>query len=345
MVIDWQGPPGTSLQAMIRSTENLIRDLRQIPGVQNAMPISDGRCFAICERAMDVNAGQVWVNIDPKADREATVDDVEAAITAYPGMRGKLGTYLSTKLREALTGDPDSITVRVYGNSLDVIRAKAEGDPRIDGEDPGIEDPRVELQVEEPSIEVKVDIDRAAGFGLKPGDVRRATSAMVGGITVGALFEDQKVFDVVVWGRPELRDNIDDVRNLMINSESGSQVRLAEVADVRIAPATSIIQRQGSSRRIDVSAKVDERALGDVADDVARNVKQIAFPFEHRAEVLGEYKEQRASLRSIYSYMAAAAVLMFLLTQAVLRSWTLSALSLLGVPVAALGGLASRRNQ
>ena len=164
---------------------------------------------------------------------------------------------------------------------------------------------------------------------------------MVGGITVGALFEDQKVFDVVVWGRPELRDNIDDVRNLMINSESGSQVRLAEVADVRIAPATSIIQRQGSSRRIDVSAKVDERALGDVADDVARNVKQIAFPFEHRAEVLGEYKEQRASLRSIYSYMAAAAVLMFLLTQAVLRSWTLSALSLLGVPVAVLGGLAA----
>ena len=85
---------------------------------------------------------------------------------------------------------------------------------------------------------------------------------------------------------------------------------------------------------------MDERALGDVADDVARNVKQIAFPFEHRAEVLGEYKEQRAALRSIYSYMAAAAVLMFLLTQAVLRSWTLSALSLLGVPVAALGGLA-----
>ena len=234
-----------------------------------------------------------------------------------------------------------SITVRVYGNSLDVIRAKAEEIRASMAKIPGIEDPRVELQVEEPSIEVKVDIDRAASYGLKPGDVRRATSAMVGGITVGALFEDQKVFDVVVWGRPELRDNIDDVRNLMINSESGSQVRLAEVADVRIAPATSIIQRQGSSRRIDVSAKVDERALGDVADDVARNVKQIAFPFEHRAEVLGEYKEQRASLRSIYSYMAAAAVLMFLLTQAVLRSWTLSALSLLGVPVAVLGGLAA----
>ncbi len=295
LMIEWQGPPGTSLQAMTRSTENLIRDLRQIPGVQNAFANLGRAVLCNCERATDVNAGQVWVNIDPKADREETVDAVEAAITAYPGMRGKLGTYLSTKLREALTGDPDSLTVRVYGNSLEIIRGKAEEIRALMEKIPGIENPRVELQVEEPAIEVKVDVERAAGYGLKPGDVRRATSAMVGGITVGALFEDQKVFDVVVWGRPELRDNIDDVRNLMINSENGSQVRLAQVADVRIAPATSIIRRQGSSRRIDVSAKVDERALGDVADDVARNVRQVTFPFEHRAEVLGEYKEQRCS--------------------------------------------------
>jgi Cu/Ag efflux pump CusA len=341
LVIEWQGPPGTSLQAMTRSTEGLIRDLRQIPGVQNAFANLGRAVLCNCERATDVNAGQVWVNIDPKADYEATVDAVEAAITGYPGMQGKVGTYLSTKLREALTGDPDSITVRIYGNSLEIIRAKAEEIRASMAKIPGIENPRIELQIEEPAIEVKVDVDRAASYGLKPGDIRRATSAIVGGITVGALFEDQKVFDVVVWGRPELRDNIDDVRNLMINSEDGSQVRLAQVANVSIGPATSIIRRQGSSRRIDVSAKVDERALGDVAEDVAKSIKQIAFPFEHRAEVLGEYKEQRAALRSIYSYMAAAAVLMFLLTQAVLRSWALSALSLLGIPIAVLGGLAA----
>jgi Cu/Ag efflux pump CusA len=309
--------------------------------VQNAFANLGRAVLCNCERATDVNAGQVWVNIDPKADYEETVDAVEAAITGYPGMQGKIGTYLSTKLREALTGDPDSITVRIYGNSLDIIRAKAEEIRASIAKIPGIENPRIELQIEEPAIEVKVDVDRAAQYGLKPGDIRRATSAIVGGITVGALFEDQKVFDVVVWGRPELRDNIDDVRNLMINSENGSPVRLAQVADVHIAPAVSIIRRQGSSRRIDVSAKVDERALGDVADDVTKSIRQIAFPFEHRAEVLGEYKEQRAALRSIYSYMAAAAALMFLLTQGVLRSWALTALSLLGVPIAVLGGLAA----
>ena len=341
LVVEWEGPPGTSLQAMTRTTAGLLHDLRQIPGVRNASADLGRALLCNCERATDVNAGKVWVNIDPKADYEATVDAVEAAVTSYPGMRGRVGTYLSAKLREALTGEPDSITVRVYGNNLDIIRAKAQEIRALMAKIPGIENPQVELQIEEPAIEVKVDVDRAAQYGLKPGDVRRATSAIVGGITVGALFEEQKVFDVVVWGRPEMRDNIDDVRNLMIQSESGSQVPLAQVADVRIAPAISIIRRQGSSRRIDVSAKVDERPLGDAAHDVTQSVKQVTFPFEHHAEVLGEYKERRAALRSIYGYMAAAAVLMFLLTQAVLRSWALAALSLLGVPIAVLGGLAA----
>src|SRR5262245_10643735 len=339
LVIEWQGPPGTSLQAMTRSTEGLIRELRQIPGVRNASANLGRALLCNWERAIDVNAGQVWVNIDPKADYEATVDRLQEAVAAYPGMRGRVATYLSARLREALTGEPNALTVRVYGNNLDIIRAKAQEIRALMEKIPGVENPQVELQTEEPSIEVKVDVDRAAQFGLKPGDVRRATSAIVGGITVGALFQDQKVFDVVVWGRPEMRESIDDVRNLMIYSENGSPVRLAQVADVHIAPATSIIRRQGSSRRIDVTAKVDERRLGDVANDVAKSIKEITFPFEHHAEVLGEHKEQRAALRSIYGYIAAAVVLMFLLTQAVFRSWALAALSLICVPISLLGGL------
>ena len=95
LLIEWQGPPGTSLQAMTRSTEGLMRDLRQIPGVRNASANLGRALLCNCERATDVNAGQVWVNIDPKADYEATVDAVEAAVAAYPGMRGQVGTYLS----------------------------------------------------------------------------------------------------------------------------------------------------------------------------------------------------------------------------------------------------------
>ena len=134
LVVDWQGPPGTSLQEMNRVTAGLMRDLRKIPGVQSASATL-GRALLCHECSIDVNAGKVWVKIDPKADRDATADAVDEAVKDYPGMRGRAGTYLSAKLREALTGYPDSVTVRVYGRNLDIIRAKAEEIRELDRQD------------------------------------------------------------------------------------------------------------------------------------------------------------------------------------------------------------------
>ena len=79
--------------------------------------------------------------------------------------------------------------------------------------------PRVEQHAEETTIRIEVDLDRASVYGLKPGDVRRATATLVGGLTVGGVFEHQKVFDVVVWGAPEIRDSFNRIENLMIYIE------------------------------------------------------------------------------------------------------------------------------
>jgi Cu/Ag efflux pump CusA len=161
----------------------------------------------------------------------------------------------------------------------------------------------------------------------------------VSGIRVGALFEQQKVFDVVVWGAPETRNTIDAVQNLMLDKENGSQVRLADVAEVRLTPATSIIRREGVARRMDVEAEVAGRPVAAVAREAAERIKGLSFPFEYRAQVLGEHIEARRALRSVGSYAATAAILGFLVLQAVLGSWRLAFVSLLGLPIALLGSV------
>jgi len=338
VLVEFEGPAGMSLQAMTTATSTLIKDLRQVPGVRNAAAQIGRALLCTCDDAGDVNSAEVWVSIDPAAPYDKTLDALEELVASYPGMLGRVETYLSKKMREALTGNDDALTVRVYGHSLEILNAKAEEIRVMLSKIRGIENPRVEQQTLEPSIEIQVDIDKAAKFGLKPGDVRRATSAFVGGIIVGSLFQDQKIFDVVVWGRPELRESISDVRNLLIDTDTAS-VRLEDIAEVRIASANSKIYRQGSSRRISISADVGERPLGDIAADVAAGLKAITFPFEYHAEVVGEHAERRAALRPIYAYMIAGAVLIFLLLQTSLGSWTLAALSVCGVPMALAGGL------
>jgi Cu/Ag efflux pump CusA len=339
VVIDVQSPPGTSLPSMRRATSALMRDLQAIPGVRNATALIGRAVLCNCDETADVNSAELWVSIDASANYRLVLAAIEEVVDSSVGMTGEVRTYLSKKMREALTGREEALTVRVYGHDLEIVRGKADEIRRILESIRGVEDVRVEQAAAEPTLEVEVDLERASKHGLKPGDIRRATSALVSGITVGALFQDQKVFDVVVWGAPEIRGNLSDIRGLMIDTEDDDQVRLGDVANVRIGKSDSVIRRHGVSRRIDVDADVEGRPLGEVMREVARRIADVKFPFEYHAEVLGEHVERRTALRSIYPHIVVAAVLVFLLLQAALSSWRLAALSVLGIPVALFGGL------
>ena len=337
--VELQAPAGTSLPAMDRITAALIHDLRAIPGVRNAAG-QIGRAL-LSHESVDVNSAEVWVSLDPKADYEATLTAMRTAVSAQSGLNGEVQTFLSKRMRESLTGEDEAISVRVYGQDLGILRAKAEEIRQTLGKIEGIKKPQVEQQDEQQAIDVEVDLDKARAYGLKPGDVRRAASALIGGITVGSLFQEQKVFDVVIWGTPDHRRSLDDIQNLLIDTDSGSQVRLADVARVGYMATPSVIHREGASRRIDVEAEVSGRSLGAVTDEVRNRIKEGAFPFQYHAEVLGEHVERNAALGSLYSYMIAAAVAIVLLLQAALGSWRLASLVIVGMPVAALGGLLS----
>ena len=340
VLIEWTGATGTSLTAMNRSTSALIKDLRALKGIRNAAA-HIGRAV-LSDDAADVNSAEIWVSIDPTVDYDDTMDAIRELITQYPGMAGELTTFLSKQLRRAITGADDQLTVRVYGHDVGIVRAKADEIRGILSKIEGVQNARAEVPEDKTTIEVKVDLDRARVYGLKPGDVRRAASSMVAGITVGALFEDQKVFDVVVWGIPEVRANLATIRDMLIDVETpkGTQVRLADVADVRTVSAPGVIRRHGVSRRVDISAEVNEDFdLAKVSREAAKQIKEVNFPFEYHAEVLGEHFSRRATLASLSSYIAGAALVAFLVLQAALGSWRLSLLSILSVPLTVLGCL------
>ena len=334
--IELQGPPGTSLQAMERSTGSLIHDLRVLPGVRNAAA-QIGRALLSHELA-DVDSAAVWVSLDPKADYENMLANIRRVVGLHPEINGEVQTFLSKRMRESVTGEDQAISVRIYGENLDILRAKAKEIQGILAKIDGVRNPQIEPQPEQQSIDIEVDLDKARAVGLKPGDVRRNASALAGGITVGSLFQEQKVFDVVIWGRPEIRKDLKDIQNMMIDTESGTQVRLGDVAHVATVSAPSVIHRQGASRRMDVEADVSGRSLAAVTEEARRLIKTSAFPFEYHAEVLGEHVERQAATKSLYSYLIAAAITIVLLLQAALGSWRLAGLIVVGAPVATLGG-------
>jgi CzcA family heavy metal efflux pump len=328
--------PGTSVTEEARMITSLSKDLRAIPGVQT-FGSHIGQAF-LGEEVAGVNFGENWVSIDENADYDKTVAAIEAVVRSYPGVYRDVLTYLNERIEEVLTGAKEPIVVRVYGEDLQTIRDKAH---EIEGKLAGIQgiaDDHVDLQVDEPQIEVEVDLPKAAAYGLKPGDVRRAAATLVAGEEVGDIFRSGKAYDTVVWSTPETRGNVAAISNLPIDTPSGQVVKLSDVATVAIRPVPNVIERENDSRRIDVAANVEGRDLGSVVADVKTALAGVTFERGYHAELLGEYAEREAASSNLGRIAIIAGLAILLLLQVAFGSWRLATLVFITLPIALVGG-------
>ena len=335
--IDWVGAPGTSHPAMVRMMTLASHDVQSIPGVSGAY-VHVGRAVT-GDQVVDVNAGQLWVGIDPKANYDSTVAGIQAVVDGYPGLARRVDSYLTDRIREVLAGSSQSIVIRIYGKKRDVLRAKADEVRQALAPIAGLSDLRVDGYVEQPQVEIQVNLAAAEPYGLKPGDVRRAAATMYAGLNVGFLFEAQKMYDVVVWGTPELRNSVSDIRDLLLDTPRGGHVRLGDVADVRVASSPTVIHHEALQNRIDVLADVRGGDLASVVDAVEDRLDSVEFPVEYYPALLGETVEREAAEDRLLSFALAVAVGILLLLQAAFRSWRVSALFFLALPMALAGGV------
>src|SRR4051794_26044294 len=331
LLVSWQAPPGTSLPEMNRITGLLTGELRSVAGVRD-VGAHVGRAIA-GDQIVGVNSGEVWLSIDSKADYDRTLSAVRQVLHGYPGIQSDLVTYTDKRVREAVTNSAsDDLVVRIYGNDNSVLNAKAQEVLGIISGVPGVDQPHVVSAQVAPAVEIEVSVAKAAKWGLKPGDVRRSAATLVAATIAGNLFENQKVYEVVVWGVPGVRQNLDTIRDLRIDAPVGgagngpTQVRLADVADVRLVPKAEVILHDQVSRAIDVVANVRGRGVSAVSADVKNRLRQVTFPQEHHLEVLGETSSQSSAGFLLWSAIIGIAILVFFLLQAAFGSWRLASL-------------------
>ena len=336
-LMHWITKPGTSVAEERRMSMQASRELRAIPGVRN-FGSHIGQAL-LADEVNGVNFAENWISIDPKVDYDATVAAIEDVVTGYPGMFHNVETYLNESIDEVITGSKETFDVRIYGSDLKGIREKAEEVESSLKGIPGIEDLHVQLQSEVPEIQVRVKLDQAERYGVKPGDVRRASATMMAGEEVGDLFRDGKAYDVNVWSTPAARHDLTAIRMLPIDTRNHGHVALGQVADVRIAPAQSVIYRENASRRIDVGANVKSTNLKAVMEEVQKRVNQIQFPIGYHAVIIGEYAERQAASNRLLTFALLAGLGVFLILLGSFGNLRLAVLGFLTLPSALVGGL------
>jgi Cu/Ag efflux pump CusA len=354
VVVRLQGAPEVSAQAMSQRATEVGNSLRSVPGV-TGVGATVGRAIT-GDRVVNVNSGDVWVAIAGDADYSETVSSIEDTVRNVPGMTAEVVPFSTQEMRDVgsvhtgtntvtgsgldvLTGLNTPVAVRVFGEDPQVLAAEAAKVQQLMTKINGVANPRVEGAATQPTIEIEVDLDKAQQVGISPGDVRRAEATLLQGIQVGSVFEDQKVFDVIVLGTPATRSSVSAVQSLLIDRPGGGQIRLGDVADVRIAQTPPVIRRDAVSRRLDVVADLDGRSAGAVAADLEQQLATMSFPLEYHAEVITNSTADEINLGRVIGFAIAAIIAAFLLFQAAFNSWRLALVATAALPLSLTGGL------
>lgn len=337
LLISLDAPLGTSHPAMSKMAAMVSRELRAIDGVKN---VSGHIGRAICsDEVSDVNSCEMWVSLDPGVGYEATLEAIHQVVEGYPDYDCDVETQLGDRVIEEINGEGNGLVVRVYGNDLKVVCGKAEEVKRLLAKIGGVYSPEIEYPEEASRIEIEPDLEKCQANGIRPGDVRRQASVLLSGIGVGSLFDKQKIFDVVVWGTPEIRKDTSSVGGLLIDTPVNGVVALRELADVRVVVGPVVIQREAVARYVDVVAETRGRDLAAIGKDVKDGLTKIDYPLEYRAELMGQSAERMAIQQRIFAYAVAALIGIYLLLQAACGSWGLAALMLAMLPLSLVGGL------
>jgi Cu/Ag efflux pump CusA len=353
VVVKLQGAPDVSSPAMTQRATEIGNSLRSLPGV-TGVGATVGRAIT-GDRLVNVNSGDIWVAIGD-ADYDATVASIKDTVRELPGMTAEVVPSSTQEMREVgslntgantvtgsgldvLTGLNTPVAVRIYGEEPQVLAAEAAKVQQLMSTIDGVVNPRVGGALTQPTIEIEVDLDKAQQVGIKPGDVRRAEATLLQGIQVGSVFEDQKVFDVIVLGTPATRSSVSAVQSLLIDRPGGGHLRLGDVADVRIAQAPTVIHREAVSRHLDVVADLDGRSVGAVVADLEQQLATTNFPLQYHADVIANSTADEIQIGRAIGFGIAAIIAAFLLFQAAFNSWRLALVATAALPLSLTGGL------
>ena len=331
--------PGISLEESDRIGRRAEELLMTIPEIQTVAR-KTGRA-ELDEHALGVNVSEIEApfELDGRSRAELTAE-VRRKLSTISGANIEIGQPISHRIDAMLSGTQANIAIKLFGDDLNRMFQLGNEIKQKIQDVPGVADLTVEQQIERPQLVIKPRREMLARYGITLPQFAEFVNACLAGEAVSQVYEQGKSFDLVVRVRHDLHDRIDEVRNLMIDTADGQKVPLSYVADVRSSAGPNTISRENVKRKIVISANVDGRDLRSVVNDIqARIDESVPLPEGYHVEYGGQFESEQAASRTLMLTSVVAIVVIFLLLYHQFRSARESAVILINLPLALIGGV------
>lgn len=273
--------------------------------------------------------------------KESLTDELSRKFAqAFPGVTFNFSQAIADNVQEAMSGVKGENTIKVVGPDLEVNEAIAGKIVDTLSAVPGVADLGVFKSSGQPDIRVVPDREKCARFGLNVSDVETVVQAAVAGQVVTQVYEREKHFDLVVRLRPESRRDVASIRRIPIPTLDGAQIPLGEVASVTESVGVGFISREDLERYVPVKFSVRGRDLSSAVQEAqARVAEKVKLPWDVRLDWGGELTQLNEAMGRLKITVPITLLLIAFIVYATVRNVRFSLVVLLGVPVAASGGV------
>ncbi len=302
---------------------------------------TDSTGFFNTEYFVDLRPHEQWRPIFHR-NKEELIAAMDRDLAVIPGVNWNFSQPIADNMEEAVSGVKGQLAIKLYGDDLKTLEATGDKVMGVMSKVRGIEDLGLFRVVGQPNVNVIVDRAKADRFGINVADVQDAIETAVGGKAVSQILKGERRYDLVVRYLPDYRSNIETISAIRILAPNGERVALSQMCTIQVQDGASMIYREDNSRYIAIKYSVRGRDLGSTVEEAMLKVeKQVKLPTGYRIDWAGEYESQKRAERRLAIIVPITILLIYLVLYSAFTSFKWSALVLLNVAMAPVGGVAA----
>lgn len=272
--------------------------------------------------------------------REELASKMQHVLQTLPGVTFGFQQPIQMRFNELMTGARQDVVVKIFGDDMDTLAAKAAAVADLAAKVNGAQDIYLEQVSGLPQVVVRVDRAACSRLGVNVDDVNRTVQAAFAGQSAGLMYENERRFDIVVRMDSTMRHRPEDLGRLFVPTMNGAQVPIAQVASIDVVVGPNQIQREDTKRRITVGFNVRGRDVQSIVDELEQKINaKVHLPTGYYTTYGGQFENLAAAKQRLTIALPAALLLIFFLLYVTFKSLIQSALIFTAIPLSAIGGI------
>ena len=336
--------PSVSLKESVNLSTLVEKTLMKYPEVETVVS-KTGRA-EIATDPMGQEISDVFVMLKPKdtwqtaRTKDGLIARMEEDLKKIPGMQYSFSQPIELRVSELIAGVRSDVAIKLFGEDYEVLKSKAGEIERVVSHIPGAEDVKGEQVAGLPVIQIKIDRGAIARYGINVSDIQDVITTAIGGRAASQVLEEQMRFDLIVRFTEESRNNIEEIKNILISAPGGVRVPLIQLADIFVEEGHAQVNRENGHRRIVVECNVRDRDIGSFVAEAKKKIrKSVDIPAGYYLDWGGQFENMQRARNRLAIVIPISMGLIFILLYMSFRSFKNAVLIYINVPFAATGGI------